>query len=90
MLFHNSPQLLDFKKIKLDHGLVSYKSMAIQTLVYVSVTLTNLYHVFTYIFCSFLIETDTCDRRNISIKFPCVCVCHSSGNLFILRVKISQ
>ena len=31
---------------------------------------------------SLLIEKDTCDRQNISIKFPCVCVCLSSGDLF--------
>ena len=30
-----------------------------------------------------LIEEDICDCRNISNKFPCVCVCLSSGNLFI-------
>ena len=37
-------------------------------------TRRRLYHVFTYIY-SILIEKDICDRRNISVKLPCVCVC---------------
>ena len=42
--------------------------------------------MFTYIH-SLLIEKDGCDRRNISIKFPCVCVCLSYRNLqFLVRV----
>ena len=40
------------------------------------------YHVFTYMY-SLLIEKDILDRRNISNKFPCVCVCFSSRDLFI-------
>ena len=37
--------------------------------------------MFTYIH-SLLIEKDDCDRQNISIKFPCVCMCLSYGDLF--------
>ena len=37
--------------------------------------------VFTYIH-SFLIEKDSCVRWNISIKFPCVYMCLSYGDLF--------
>ena len=44
----------------------------------------HLHRVFTYI-CSLLIEKDICDRRNISNKFLCVCVCLFSGDLFIFR-----
>ena len=40
------------------------------------------YYVFTYIY-SLLIKKDICDHQNISIKLRCVCVCLSSGNLFI-------
>ena len=46
----------------------------------------RLYHVFTYI-SSLMIDKDICDRRNVSIKLPCVCVCFSSGDLFIFIGK---
>ena len=42
---------------------------------------THLCRVFTYI-RSLLIEKDGCDHQNISIKFPCVCVCLSYSDLF--------
>ena len=32
--------------------------------------------------CSLLIEKDVCDHQNISNKFPCVCMCLSSGDIF--------
>ena len=44
--------------------------------------LTQKYCVFTYIY-SLLIEKDTYDCQNISVKFLCVYMCLSSGDLFI-------
>ena len=38
-----------------------------------------LYSVFSYIY-SLLIEKDSCDRQNVSVKLPCVYVCLSSGD----------
>ena len=38
---------------------------------------------------SLLIEKDICDRQNVSIKFPCVCVCLLSGDLFTFSVRDS-
>jgi hypothetical protein len=35
-----------------------------------------------------LIEKDICGCRNISIKFPCVCVCLFFGDLFNFLVKV--
>ena len=49
----------------------------------------RLYCVFTYIY-SLLIKKDICDRQNISIKFPCVCVCLSLRDLFILSLSVSR
>ena len=43
--------------------------------------------VFTHIY-SLQIEKDICDHRNVSVKLPCVCVCLSSGYLFIFSVKV--
>ena len=37
--------------------------------------------MFTYIY-SLVNEKDICDRRNVSNKFACICVCISSGDLF--------
>ena len=34
-----------------------------------------------------LIEKDICDCRNVLIKFPCVYLCLSSGDLFIFFGK---
>ena len=48
-----------------------------------------LSHVFMYIY-SLLIEKDICDRQNVLIKLPCVCVCLLSGNLFIFLVIVSS
>jgi hypothetical protein len=48
----------------------------------------RLYYVFTCIYF-LLIKKDICDRRNISIKFQCVCVCLSSGDFFIFRLEFS-
>ena len=36
-----------------------------------------------------LIEKDVCDRQNILNKFPCVCVCHSSGDLLNFLYEFS-
>ena len=47
-----------------------------------------LYCVFTYIY-SLMIEKDICDCWNASFKLPCVCVCLSSGVLFIFSVRVS-
>jgi hypothetical protein len=44
--------------------------------------------VFTNIY-SLLIEKDIRDCQNVSIKVLCVCVCLSSGDLFIFSVKVS-
>ena len=45
--------------------------------------------MFTYIY-SLLIERDICDRRSVSIKLPCVCMCLSSTGLFIFLVRDSE
>ena len=37
--------------------------------------------MFTYIY-SILIKKDICDRQNVPVKFPCVCVCLLSRDLF--------
>ena len=44
--------------------------------------------MFTYIY-SLLIEKDICDCRNVSIKFPCVYMCLSSGDLFISSIRVT-
>ena len=49
----------------------------------------HLYHVFPYIY-SLQIKKDICDRRNISIKLLCVCVCLWSGELFIFSIRVSS
>ena len=49
----------------------------------------RIYHVFTYIY-SLLIEKDICDRRKISAKLLCVCICLSSGDLFIFSIRVSS
>ena len=54
-----------------------------------AVTWQHLYHVFTYIYF-LLIKKDICDWRNVSVNFPCVCVCLSSGDLFIFSVRVSS
>ena len=54
----------------------------------VKMTSCHLYRVFTYIYC-LLIEKDICDCQNISNKFPCVCVCLSSGDLFSFLQQFS-
>ena len=43
--------------------------------------------VFKYIY-SLLIEQDSCDCRNKSVKLLCVGVCLSSGDLFVFFGKI--
>ena len=48
----------------------------------VKMTWCHLHSIFTYVY-SLLIEKDICDHRNISNKFLRVCVCLTSGNLFI-------
>ena len=45
-------------------------------------------YVNTYIY-SLLIKKNICNRRNISVKPPCVCVCLSSGDIFIFALRIS-
>ena len=37
-----------------------------------------------------LIEKDICDCRNVSVKLPCVYVCLSSWDLFIISVRVSS
>jgi hypothetical protein len=49
----------------------------------------RLYHVFTYIY-SLLIEKDICDRRNVLVKLPCVCVCLLSRDLLIFSLRVSS
>ena len=49
-----------------------------------SESFTCLYSVFTYNY-SFLIKKDFYDRRDSSIRFSGICVCISSGDLFIFR-----
>jgi len=50
---------------------------------------SRLYCVFTYTY-SLLNERDICDCWNILVKLPCVYVCLSSGDLFILSVRVSS
>ena len=37
---------------------------------------------------SLLIVKDICDRRNVSVKFPCAYVCFWSGDLFIFSIIV--
>ena len=52
-------------------------------------TWRHLHYLFTYIY-SLLNEKDICDRQNVSIKLPCVCVCLSCRDLFLFSVRISS
>ena len=54
-----------------------------------SITWCHLNHVFTYIYC-LVIEKDICDSQNVSVKFQCVYVCLSLGDLFIFLVRVSS
>ena len=45
-------------------------------------------HLYTYIY-SLLLEKDICDRRNNSIKHPCVCVTFARRSL-IFSVRVSS
>ena len=47
----------------------------------------HLYRVFTYIY-SLLIKKEICDRQNLSVKLPCVCVCLLFGDLLIFSVWV--
>ena len=48
-----------------------------------------IYCVFRYIY-SLLIDKDVCDRRNVLLKFPCVYMCLSSGDIFTFSVRVSS
>ena len=45
--------------------------------------------MFAYIY-PLVIDKDICDCWNISVKLPCVYVCHSSGYLFIFSVRFAS
>ena len=51
--------------------------------VYIAETLMYVKNIY-----SLLIAKDVCDRQNILNKFPCVCVCLSSGDLFNFSVRV--
>ena len=51
-------------------------------LLFETVMCRHLFCVFTYIY-SVVIDKDICGCRNVSVKFPCVYLCLSSGDLFI-------
>ena len=51
-------------------------------------TITDVFFEHKRYIYSFLIKKDICDHQNISIKLPCVCVCLSSGDLFIFQIRV--
>ena len=73
-----------FKMVASD--LVSVRGQIINLVIFhvkIMMTWRRLYCLFTCIY-TLLIEKDICDCRNISVKLPCVNMCISSRDLFII------